>query len=155
MSAELFKTTFPKQLGGSYITSLNGGINWADKTTVPPKDTHLPNQSKKVHEEGANYFENLARPEIQDEETKKAREIIFELLEKWGVDSTTADKIGADITPEEVEMISSHLPVGKSAGPDRIPNAYWKVFSKQLAPLLTRHGLLQPIPQRGNFPTSI
>jgi len=137
MSAELFQTTFHKTLGGSFITSLNAGINWADKATVPPKDTHLPKQSKKVHEEGANYFEELARPEVQNDDTKKARDIIYELLEKWGVDSTTADKVGADITTEEVEKISSHLPLGKSAGPDRIPNAYWKTFSKQLAPLLT------------------
>ena len=55
----------------------------------------------------------------------------------------------AEITDKEVESVMQSLPLGKSAGPDRIPNAVYKYmpvyFSKKLGAMLREsvvHGAL-------------
>ena len=47
-------------------------------------------------------------------------------------------KLDEDVTVEEVQHIMENVPVGKSAGPDRVPNAVFKYLAKHLAPFLTR-----------------
>ena len=49
----------------------------------------------------------------------------------------TAEKCDADITEEEVASVLNTLPLGKSSGPDRIPNKFYRTFSKLLSPILT------------------
>ena len=48
----------------------------------------------------------------------------------------TASKCDKDITLEEVLHISSRIPIGKSPGPDCIPNKFYKTMSKYTAPIL-------------------
>ena len=62
----------------------------------------------------------------------------------------TDERCGAPITIEEVLEICNSLPTGKSAGPDRIPNKFYKVFSKFLAPILTE--LFNECHVTGSFP---
>ena len=59
------------------------------------------------------------------------------------------DMMDAEITDKEVESVMQSLPLGKSAGPDRIPNAVYKYmpvyFSKKLGAMLREsvaHGAL-------------
>ena len=53
------------------------------------------------------------------------------------VQPPTAKKCGLPITPEEVEHTMAYLPEGKSPGPDRLPNKFYRVFSKPLSIILT------------------
>jgi hypothetical protein len=49
----------------------------------------------------------------------------------------TAEACAAPITTKEMLTVTLEIPTGKSPGPDRIPNALYKIFAKALAPLLT------------------
>ena len=49
-----------------------------------------------------------------------------------------AAKCDAKITEQEVAGTCNSLPTAKSAGPDRVPNKFYKVFSRTLAPILTK-----------------
>jgi len=50
----------------------------------------------------------------------------------------TAARCGAPITTDEVEHTSAYLPLGKSPGPDRIPNKFYRVFARVVSPILTK-----------------
>ena len=50
----------------------------------------------------------------------------------------TAEKCGAEITEKETTSTCNKLPTGKSAGPDRIPNKFYKVFSKTVSPIIAQ-----------------
>ena len=54
------------------------------------------------------------------------------------VQPPTATKCDAPITHQEVEQVLNTLPTGKSAGPDCIPNAFYKTFAALLAPALAK-----------------
>ena len=63
----------------------------------------------------------------------------------------TAADCGKPITEDEVLTVMSELPLGKSPGPDRLPNKLYKTLAKDLAPILTaalnegrQHGELHP-----------
>ena len=57
-----------------------------------------------------------------------------------------------DITDDEVKGVMLHLPLGKSAGPDRIPNAVYKHLAEHLAPKLGN--LLREAVTNGELPSS-
>ena len=50
----------------------------------------------------------------------------------------TAAKCGLPITEQEVAHTLAYLPKGKSPGPDRIPNQFYRVFSSVVGPILTK-----------------
>ena len=50
----------------------------------------------------------------------------------------TATECGKPITAPELEDTMNLLPTGKAAGPDGLPNKFYKVFSKTLAPILEK-----------------
>ena len=49
----------------------------------------------------------------------------------------TAKACGAPIDKDELEKVLNNLPTGKSAGPDVVPNAFYKIFAASLKDLLT------------------
>ena len=75
------------------------------------------------------------------------------------VQPPTAKKCGLPITPEEVEHTMAYLPKGKSPGPDRLPNQFYRVFSKPLSIILAHvyneskeiHGHLPETLRQGNI----
>ena len=75
MSAELFRSTFPKQAESSYITSLNKGINWEKP---PPKDTRTADQSKKFQPKQQT-ISNTSLNRIIKTKTHPKREILSSL----------------------------------------------------------------------------
>ena len=62
----------------------------------------------------------------------------------------TASACDADITVKEVSDTMGELPLGKSPGPDRLPNKFYKTFSKLLAPILTQ--VFNEARKRGELP---
>ena len=65
----------------------------------------------------------------------------------------TAAKCGAHITVEEILHTCAYVPKGKSPGPDRIPNQFYRSFSKTVAPILER--VYEEGKQRGRLPTTL
>ena len=65
----------------------------------------------------------------------------------------TARKCDAQISGDEILATCAHLPLGKSPGPDRIPNKFYKVFSAVLAPILEK--VFEESRQRGNLPQTL
>ena len=50
----------------------------------------------------------------------------------------TAAACGAPIEEDELRKTLEKLPTGKSPGPDRIPNKFYRVLSATIAPILTK-----------------
>ena len=48
----------------------------------------------------------------------------------------TAEKCDKPIFAAEIEDVCNTAPTGKSAGPDSIPNAFYRTFSGIVAPIL-------------------
>jgi hypothetical protein len=61
--------------------------------------------------------------------------------------------IDAPITIDELIDVMENLPLGKQAGPDRIPNAVYKLLPKTIAPRLK--ALIDESVRRGEFPRSM
>ena len=103
---------------------------WADKTASPPvtKAKDIPNELVKYY--SPLFSKKVCVPEAKAEAlgaVGRGRKVL----------PPTADKCGADIRVEETLATCLHLPTGKSPGPNRIPNAFYKNFADLLAPLLT------------------
>ena len=63
---------------------------------------------------------------------------------------TTAAKCGAPISAGEIQDTCDMLPTGKSPGPDLIPNAFYRIFSAKVTPILER--VYAESKQRGALP---
>ena len=77
------------------------------------------------------------------EEKKKGKDSRAPLEKRW---------TRHPISEEEIYNVMVTLPVGKQAGPDRIPNIVFKMLPKLLAPKLCR--LLECAVQKGTLPDS-
>lgn len=62
---------------------------------------------------------------------------LFQEMRKRRILSTSAAALDAPIDEEEIREVMEHLPLGKSPGPDRIPNAVYRCLSNVFAPFLT------------------
>ena len=70
--------------------------------------------------------------------TRGAREAALRTLRKGNrVLPPTAQRCDENITVDEVLHVSAYLPAGKSPGPDRIPNQFYRSFAEIIAPILT------------------
>ena len=65
----------------------------------------------------------------------------------------TAAKCGASVNADELRDTMDLLPTGKSAGPDAIPNKFYKVFSSTLAPILAN--VFQEAHEQGTLPPGV
>ena len=65
----------------------------------------------------------------------------------------TAEACGAPIRDSEVLSVCKNLPTGKSPGPDRLPNAFYKNFADLMAPVLT--AAYNQAFQNGQLPASM
>ena len=54
------------------------------------------------------------------------------------VDERTSKEVGAEITAEEIEKVASHVPLGKSPGPDRLPNIVYRAFAIPLSKIMAK-----------------
>jgi len=58
--------------------------------------------------------------------------------------------LNREISVKEIQYTMENLPLGKQAGPDRIPNGVYKTLSKYLAPLL--HDVIKEAMEKGELP---
>ena len=61
----------------------------------------------------------------------------------------SAAKCGAAVTHQDVSRTCNTLPTGKSPGPDRIPNKFYKTFSAVIAPILAN--VINESHEKGEF----
>jgi hypothetical protein len=61
----------------------------------------------------------------------------------------SAAKCGAAVTHQDVSRTCNTLPTGKSPGPDRIPNKFYKTFSAVTAPILAN--IINESHEKGEF----
>ena len=108
--------------------------DWTD-TQNPRRTGGHEEDPKKVVAEVTNYWKSLFTRKATDPD---AHQRCLDTLKTGNrVQPPTAEKCDADITTPEIIQVCDTLPLGKSAGPDRIPNRFYKTFSKILAPILT------------------
>ena len=107
----------------------------ANPQSIGPNAT----KAKEVAEAQTSYWSALFRRRNND---PQAEETCLQLLRdesKGGrVLKPTADRCDATISSEELEVIMNGLPIGKSPGPDGLPNKFYKMFAHLLAPILAR-----------------
>eukprot|EP00965_Chrysotila_dentata_P026472 876562-Pleurochrysis_carterae.AAC.1 len=85
--------------------------------------------------EAAKYYEYLYSPQQETNQTKTAKQRLLKKLRKWGVEQTSSQTAGSDITLDEINKVMTFLPKGKAPGPDQIPNEFYSAFANLLAPL--------------------
>ena len=54
---------------------------------------------------------------------------------------------------DEILLTCAHLPLGKSPGPDRLPNKFYRVFSAIVAPILAH--VYEESQQRSSLPKTL
>ena len=134
MSRQFWASSFRSKGPNANIQCMNDIQDWDNP---PDKENTSTPTTPQVAEAAARYYAHLGKLPQRTSQNNKDADTLIELLKEWGVEAATSDETGRDIEEEEVERISSNLPTGKSSGPDRIPNEFYKTFSKLLAPLLT------------------
>ena len=108
--------------------------DWTD-TQNPQKTGQHCSDPKEIVNEVTEYWRSLFTRKATD---PVAHEACLDTLRTGNrVLPPTAEKCGAPIDDAETRATCNTLPTGKSAGPDRIPNKFYKVFSKIVAPILT------------------
>ena len=107
--------------------------DWSDPGN-PTRDHTTTNEPSKIPEAITPYYASLYSHKQID---SAAKDICIDTLRAGNrVLPPTAAKCGAPITAPELEDTMNLLPTGKAAGPDGLPNKFYKVFSKTLAPIL-------------------
>ena len=140
MSREFFRDLLPRNKNNSKIEALEKVADW---DTPPPKNTESNSTTEDVAQEASKYFSHLALPYTATDpahakKITKAQNKLLDELGKWGVDERTSKEVGAEITAEEIEKVASHVPLGKSPGPDRLPNILYRAFAIPLSKIMAK-----------------
>eukprot|EP00965_Chrysotila_dentata_P049710 1648667-Pleurochrysis_carterae.AAC.1 len=135
-SSKFWRRIFPITRGRKGIIKINKVSDW---NNPPPKNISTPPYTQKIAEEAAKYYEHLYSPQIENNQTNNAKHRLLKKLREWGVENTTSQSAGEDITTEEISKVMTFLPKGKAPGPDRIPNEFYATFANLLAPIYTKY----------------
>ena len=105
--------------------------------------------TKGILDQFTKYYKALFSRKTSDPVAR--RKCLEALRDGNGVLRPTSEACDADISEAETLEVLQHLPPGKSSGPDKIPNEFYKTFALLLAPMLTevfnhsrRQGALPP-----------
>ena len=124
--------------------------DWTDPSNPKDQRSNETNAAK-IAAAFTRYYQALFAPKKTSKVCKAAA---LRTLQKGNrVLPPTAVACGAPITEKEVLHESAYLPLRKSPGPDRIPNAFYKTFSAIIAPILTH--VLNESHARGTLPATM
>ena len=112
--------------------------HWINKLKVteweedkdPQFDQTTTTTAKGVGSEFAKYYKMLYSQKVIDQ--NQAKKLLMG-LGKQKILRKSSEKLDEWITKEEVQDVMENLPIGKSAGPNRIPNAMYKYLSSYFA----------------------
>ena len=130
-SAAMYRAITPRS-SDQWVNAMRKA-DWTDPSNPVWEDERVTDP-KKIPNELERYYRQLFAMKVIDRESLQLA--LAALREGRKVLPPTADKCGAKMTPDEVAAVSKVLPTGKSPGPDRLPNAFYKNFADLLAPLL-------------------
>ena len=137
--------------------------DWTDPSNPRPLARSPANETR--HDHIASAFTEYYKPLYADKPPKRSGtaydgspidpfQVAIDTLKQGDrVLPPTADRCGAPITAEEVSHTSAYLPLGKSPGPDRIPNKFYRVFEKLTSPILTK--VYNESREKGHFPKTL
>ena len=149
-SAPFFKThkDVAKQ---QWINQIKRAEQWEDGEE-PTYEQEAVTEPKQIPHELAKYYTMLLGEKVIQQDN--AREILdhmkHEAAEGKGVTPESKERLEQDITDDEIYDVMLTLPLGKQAGPDRIPNIVFKLLPKLLAPKLG--SLLREAIEKGSLP---
>jgi len=110
--------------------------NWSDPSN--PSDEGIEKEPSKIATTLKNYYQSLYKAVTTTITRRTARDTLIDSLKNGAqVLPPTADNCSAPISSKETLQTLENLPLGKSAGPDRLPNAFYKTFSTMVEPKLT------------------
>ena len=98
--------------------------------TVNGKEECTPD---KVSTELTKFYRMLFAPKVTD---PHERGLVMEMFRKRRISKITKDTLDTPLTMDEITEVMENLPLGKQAGPDRIPNGIFKCMSTLFAPRL-------------------
>ena len=101
----------------------------------PDMNGYSTAEPSQVAGEAAKYYTMLFEDKVT---CPDARARIMRKLRRKAISSASAEELERDITVEEVQAAMEHLPLGKQAGPNRVPNIVYRTLSKHFAPKLAR-----------------
>ena len=111
-------------------------------------------QPKEIPEELAKYYRMLFREKVT--QRAEARRLLNRMTEERkkgkGLSRASREEMDEPISEDEIYDVMETLPLGKQAGPDRIPNIVFRMLPKLLAPKLCR--LLESALRKGKLPDS-
>ena len=114
---------------------------------VDPVFTSSTSHTSKVAAEFGKYYKMLYGPKKTDAGCAK---LLLRAFRKNKILACSAERMNRDITKKEVAEVMENLPIGKQAGPNRIPNAVFKYMSKHFAPKLAN--VLNESASKGKLP---
>ena len=124
--------------------------DWRDPGN-PIRDHTTNDEPSKIPEAITPYYASLYSHKHID---PAAKDICIDTLRAGNrVLPPTAERCGKPITMAELEDTMNLLPTGKAAGPDGLPNKFYKVFSKTLAPILEK--VLDESVTNGELPPAV
>ena len=136
-----------------WVNETNSYDEWREGEE--PHYTSTTTNPKKIAAEFMNFYRTL----FKDKVTKADRRAyMMKHLSKKAIPKTSSMQLDKPLTLKEITQVMENLPLGKQAGPDRIPNAVYKYCSKLFAPKLltvlleaTRTGQLPPTMIQGDI----
>ena len=102
--------------------------SWEEGTE--PTITGKVTDPSKVAEELCKYYEMLFS---KKKTSPRAKRTVLSHLRERRIQQASADELERPIEDEEVQAVMEHLPLGKQAGPNRVPNAVYRCLSKAFA----------------------
>ena len=121
----------------SWINEINVTIWEEDVEAGQPKTTPVVTGTVKkpalISGELAKYYIHLF---CEKKIVKHDKDAILRRLKKKAIQPTSADNLERDVEDEEVRKVMDNLPMGKQAGPHRVPNGVFRCMSAFFAPYM-------------------
>ena len=142
-----FFRSYKAQAKQQWINSIKTA-NWQDG--AEPNFTSEESEPKKIPNALSDYYKMLFSEKTINEGDMND---LQEEMKKQQVLPHSALQLDRPISKGEIQKVMDKLPLGKQAGPNRIPNGVYRVLSKFFAPLL--HKVFKEARRKGQLPTSM
>ena len=150
-SAEFFRQWRPTN-AAQHVTAIKEA-DWSDPSNPQFTGSHADTAST-VLSEFTKFYKSLFARKHPDPALK--RKALETLARGAQVLAPTKSKCDAPLSPPEIRKVINNLSTGKSPGPDRLPNKFYKTFSNFTTTVLTevfneskQHGSLPPSCKEG------
>ena len=142
-----FFRSYKAQAKQQWINSIKTA-DWQDG--VEPNFTSEESEPKKIPNALSDYYKMLFSEKTINEGDM---DDLQEEMKKQPILPHSALQLDLPISKEEIQKVMDKLPLGKQAGPNRIPNGVYRVLSKFFAPLL--HKVFKEARRKGQLSSTM